>query len=77
MNIAGQPAAKLVKGATRSWTMWFALALAAFGAIQLEMDHVEKLVSRETFGLFNIFVGVAVAVLRILTTMPLADRADE
>lgn len=67
---------RAVKGATRSYTMWFAILLAAFGALQLEMDHVEPLVSRAAFGWFNIITGVVIAVLRILTTMPLSERAD-
>ena len=68
MNINGQPANKVARGATKSWTIWFAVALAVFGALQLEMDHLSELVSRETFGWFNILIAVVVAARRVATT---------
>lgn len=75
MNIAGQSVRKVAQGSLRSWTMWFAVALAAFGALQVEADHLQGLIPVVAWGWFNIIVAVAVAVLRVITTMPLSDKA--
>lgn len=71
------PVRAAVKGATRSWTIWFAIGLAAFGALQLEMDHIQEMVSHETFGWFNIATGIIIAVLRVLTTTSLVERGQQ
>lgn len=75
MMIAGQPVRKVAQGSLRSWTMWFAVLLAAFGALQIEMDHLNGLIPPAAFGWVNVVTGVAVAVLRVITTVPLADKA--
>lgn len=77
MSVDKQMVVKVAQGSLRSWTMWFAVLLAAFGALQLEMDHLAPLIPPEAFGWVNIVVGVTVAVLRIVTTMPLAEKAPQ
>lgn len=72
-----RPVKAVTRGAIRSKTMWFALALAAFGAMQLEMDHFQELVSREVFGWFNIATGIIIAILRVWTTTSLVERGQE
>lgn len=57
-----------------SKTMMFALALAVFGVIETQIGFFSQYMTPQTFGLFNIVISVIVAVLRILTTMPLNKK---
>lgn len=67
---------QVIKGSTKSWTMWFAVALTAFGALQLELDHFSILLSPKVNAILNIVTGVIVAILRMVTTTSLAEKAD-
>ena len=58
----------------KSKTIWFALALAIFGVIELQVKLFASYMSPEAFGLFNILIGIIVAVLRVLTTVPLSEK---
>jgi hypothetical protein len=63
-----------LKSAFKSKTMWFALALALFGVVETQIHLFAQYMTPEAFGLFNILVGVAVAVLRVITTVPLNQK---
>jgi hypothetical protein len=63
-----------LKTALKSRTMLFALALAVFGVIETQMHLFGQFMSPEAFGLFNILVAIAVAVLRVITTVPLSQK---
>jgi hypothetical protein len=63
-----------LKTALKSRTMLFALALAVFGVIETQMNLFGQFMSPEAFGLFNILVAIAVAVLRVITTVPLSQK---
>ena len=63
-----------MKAAFKSKTMWFALALAVLGVIEMQAKVFAPYLTPEMFGLFNILIGVAVAVLRVLTTVPLSEK---
>ena len=58
----------------RSKTIWFALALAVFGVIEMQVKVFAAYMSPEAFGIFNIVVGLIVAVLRVFTTLPLSEK---
>ena len=58
----------------KSKTIWFALALAVFGVIETQMSLFAGVLPSWAFGLFSIAVSVAVAVLRIVTTVPLSEK---
>ena len=58
----------------KSKTMMFALALAVFGVIELQAKLFAPYMSPEAFGVFNIVLGIIVAVLRVLTTVPLSEK---
>ena len=58
----------------KSKTLWFALALAVFGVVELQIKVFASYMSPETFGIFNIVVGLIVAVLRVFTTLPLSEK---
>lgn len=64
----------MFSGSLRSKTIWFALALAVLGVIEMNLGLLAPYMSQLTFGLFSIVVGVGVAVLRAITTMPLEDK---
>jgi len=58
----------------KSKTLWFALALAIFGVIEMNVKVFSAYIGPELFGLFSILVSVIVAVLRVLTTTPLSEK---
>ena len=63
-----------MKHALKSKTLWFALALAIFGVIEMNVKFFSSYLTPEVFGLFSILISVIVAVLRVLTTTPLSDK---
>ena len=56
----------------RSRTMWFSVLLAALSVIQGSIAQLS--LDPQTQMLIGIVVAAAVAVLRAITTQPLADR---
>jgi len=58
----------------KSKTIWFALALAVFGVVETQIDLFATVLPQWAFGVFSIGVSIAVAVLRIVTTMPLNEK---
>lgn len=65
---------QVIVGASKSWTIWFAVALVFFGYLQIESDHIAELISPKAMGWFNIALGAIVAVLRAVTTTSLAEK---
>ena len=63
-----------MKRALKSKTLWFALALAIFGVIEMNVKFFSSYLTPEVFGLFSILISVVVAVLRVLTTTPLSEK---
>ena len=63
-----------MKQILKSKTMMFALALAVFGVIEMQIKVFAAYMTPEAFGIFNIVIGVIVAVLRVFTTLPLSDK---
>lgn len=57
-----------MKRARKSKTMWFALALVILGALMDNLSYVEHLISPQYYGIIVIAIGVAVAILRYVTT---------
>ena len=62
------------RGAMHSKTMWFSFALVVLGALYDNFSYVEQLIDPRLYGILLISIGVAVAVLRFVTTMPLEDK---
>lgn len=58
----------------RSKTMLFALALAILGVLQASMDIFTPYLTPQASGLLTVVIGLAVAVLRVLTTLPLDKK---
>lgn len=62
------------QGAMRSKTMWFSLALMVLGVVFDNFSYVQNLIDPRWYGPILIIIGVIVAILRFVTTMPLEDR---
>ena len=58
----------------KSKTMVFSILLAMAGAFQATMGVFSPYMTPEAYGLFTVAVAGVVAILRILTTMPLEDK---
>ena len=58
----------------RSKTMWFSLALVILGALYDNFSYIEQLIDPRLYGVLLIFIGIVVAVLRFVTTLPLEDK---
>ena len=64
----------IIKQSLKSRTMIFALALAVFGVLETQIHIFSQFMSPEAFGVFNIVVAIAVALLRVITTMPITQK---
>lgn len=58
----------------RSKTMWFSLALMVLGVVFDNLSYVQNLIHPAWYGPIFIGIGVIVAVLRFVTTMPLDEK---
>lgn len=63
-----------IKGAVRSKTMWFAYVLTVLGVVETQFELIKHYIPEEYRGLTYVAIGVAVAVLRTITTRPLTER---
>ena len=62
------------RGAMHSKTMWFSLALVILGVVYDNFSYLEQLINPRLYGIFLIFIGIVVAVLRFVTTQPLDEK---
>lgn len=62
------------RGAMHSKTMWFSLALMVLGVIYDNFSYVQNIIDPRLYGIILIAIGVVVAILRFITTMPLEDK---
>jgi hypothetical protein len=65
---------EMMKHVVKSKTMMFALALAIFGVLEMNLKVFAPHLSPEFFGVFSIVISVIVAVLRVFTTLPLDKK---
>ena len=63
-----------MRSVMRSKTMWLALALAVLGAAYENFSYVQDIIDPRFYGILLIAIGAAVAVLRVLTTLPLDEK---
>ena len=64
----------MIKQILKSKTMLFALLLAVLGVVQASMDIFTPYVSAQAMGILTMVVGIAVAILRVLTTSSLGEK---
>ena len=58
----------------KSKTMLFALVLAILGVLQASMEVFTPYLTPQASGLVGVAIGLAVAILRVLTTLPLDKK---
>jgi len=58
----------------RSKTMWFSLALVILGVVYDNFSYVENIINPRLYGVLLITIGIIVAILRFITTMPLDEK---
>jgi hypothetical protein len=61
-------------GALKSKTMWFSLLLVLFGALMDNSVYLRDLIPAQYFSLIMIAIGIICALLRMVTTQPLAAK---
>lgn len=64
----------MIKGALKSKTMQFSMALAVLGVLETQYRMVENFVPEEYRGLVFVGIGVITAVLRVVTTEALSEK---
>ena len=57
-----------------SKTMWFSLALVILGVVYDNFSYVQNIIDPRLYGILLICIGVAVGVLRFVTTLPLDEK---
>lgn len=62
------------KGAMHSKTMWFSILLMVLGVVYDNFSYVQNIIDPRIYGVLLIVIGIAVAILRFITTMPLEDK---
>jgi hypothetical protein len=65
---------EMIKHVMKSKTMMFALALAIFGVLEMNLNLFASALTPQLFGAFSIAISLIVAVLRVLTTLPLDKK---
>jgi hypothetical protein len=65
---------EMMKHILKSKTMMFALALAVFGVLEMNLNLFASSLTPQLFGAFSIAISLIVAVLRVLTTLPLDKK---
>ena len=65
---------RVMRSAMRSKTMWLGLALVILGAMYDNFPYVQDLIHPQWYGVIIVVIGVAVAVLRFVTTLPLEEK---
>lgn len=61
-------------GSLKSKTMYFGLALVVFGVLESNVGIFKNLLSPEWYGYITAVIGMTVALLRWVTTVPLAEK---
>lgn len=64
-----------LKGAIRSRMVWLGLALAVFGFLQTNSGPLQAWIPPKVMGLLDMGFGLAVVVLRFMTTEAIRDKA--
>lgn len=62
------------RGAMHSKTMWFSLALVILGVVYDNFSYVENIIDPKLYGVLLIAIGIIVAILRFVTTLPLDEK---
>lgn len=58
----------------KSKTMRFSLLLMVAGCVQSGIPYLQGLIPPHVFGFVVMFIGMIVGILRMITTMPIANK---
>lgn len=58
----------------KSKTLWFSVLLAIGGVLEQSVSLITQLVGQGNVGIVMMVISIAVAVLRVLTTVPLSEK---
>lgn len=64
----------ILKGATRSKTVYLGLLVTILGFLQSQSMVFENLLTPQTWGLINVGIGVLIIVIRFLTVQSLEAK---
>jgi len=64
----------LMRSAMKSKTIWLGLALVVLGAMYDNFSYLQSIIHPQWYGIIIVAIGVAVAVLRFVTTLPLEEK---
>ena len=65
---------RIMRSAMRSKTIWLGLLLVILGAVYDNFSYLQDVIKPELYGIILVIIGVLVAVLRFVTTLPLEDK---
>ena len=65
---------RVMRSAMRSKTIWLGLLLVILGALYDNFSYLQDIIHPQWYGIILVTIGVAVAILRFITTMPLEDK---
>lgn len=58
----------------RSRTLWFSFFLMVFGALYDNFSYLQNIIDPKYYGILLVCIGVIVAILRFVTTLPMDER---
>lgn len=65
---------RIMRSAMRSKTIWLGLLLVVLGALYDNFSYLQDLIHPKVYGISLVVIGVAVAILRFVTTLPLDKK---
>ncbi len=65
---------RIMRSAMRSKTIWLGLLLVILGALYDNFSYLQEVIHPEWYGIILVTIGVLVAILRFVTTLPLEDK---
>lgn len=65
---------RIMRSAMRSKTIWLGLLLVILGALYDNFSYLQEVISPQWYGIILVTIGVLVAILRFVTTLPLEDK---
>ena len=65
---------RIMRSAMRSKTIWLGLLLVILGAVYDNFSYLQEVIHPQWYGIILVIIGVLVAILRFVTTLPLEDK---
>ena len=65
---------RIMRSAMRSKTIWLGLILVILGALYDNFSYLQDIIEPKVYGITLVIIGIIVAILRFVTTLPLDDK---